>query len=686
MRHINAQWRDWETGDDAGGTPPPTPDDAGASFDDGSGQDADGDAAGSADAAPLWSTADDQVLHLPPAGIERIVLGGAGGFPRRRRPRIPRPRRQRVIRALGNIVRSARQIPTAGRPAFRSRVGGRSFRILTRPRSGWRNEIVSIQPEASGRELSEQELYELFEMEMKSDVGEMEIVVPPAAALNIQQFAAQLGKEWSDRRKGNPSPEAMTKWLLKDHQDTLTGARLRWSKGQYSPASISRGWAISRVEQMRFQLAPTAGIRPLVNFAPPPPPVTLVSSPLIGDSKVAPVAPLLVRFVEALKKQYSKPFRASNYRGHGGGAFNGRGFSLDLFLNPKDERGFYPTDESIRYLRAVHKAAKAVGAEWRVLYNDFAVADALNRETGVRHVGFMGGLRYKDKNKTQVSGLNWHGPHPLILHFHLDLAPAKGTTTGVSREMPSTRRTTPPAVDHTAADALRIAKRAVPGLPGTTIEQLVETWRARICPEIPLQILLAFIKYESGGKFDDATHGTQKNGWTVPAFYELGLFQTPGGLHGRCTGPKWESCQFGPPGREGTTPSTWARLCKRIGANPMDWKNPVTQVRAGLMDLESAASRLRKDYPDLFTRRGSDWDLRMAVLYTFSRGGGYARSFLKPYRQQLAGLPESARWKFLQDKVVTVTGKGGTKIRRAFLGENVEKKMVLAARLGYRAS
>jgi hypothetical protein len=117
--------------------------------------------------------------------------------------------------------------------------------------------------------------------------------------------------------------------------------------------------------------------------------------------------------------------------------------------------------------------------------------------------------------------------------------------------------------------------------------------------------------------------------------------------------------------------------------------NPTTQVRVGLTDLEEGAGGLRKDFPDLFPKPGSDWDIRMAVLYRFSRGGGYARSFLKAFRRQLAGMPETQRWAFLRDKSVTVSvTKAGRRVAvtRTFKGENVEKKMALAAKLGYTPS
>ena len=73
--------------------------------------------------------------------------------------------------------------------------------------------------------------------------------------------------------------------------------------------------------------------------------------------------------------------------------------------------------EAVKFLLALNQAAKAASAEWRVLYNDFSVAEAVNKETGEKHVAFMG---------TDTGGgtnLNWHGPAPLILHFHLDISP-----------------------------------------------------------------------------------------------------------------------------------------------------------------------------------------------------------------------------------------------------------------------
>ena len=375
---------------------------------------------------PLWRTGDDHVLHLPRRRVQRILRRlqqlRAAGRPRTRTrlwsrfrsaPFSPRRSAGRPgsIGAVGRVIRNARRAGTwrsrksgSRLPVFRSRAGGRPVRIVTRRRQGMRHEILAIEPEL-----------ETFDREFETPTVS-------AAGSVAEQPVAQLAAQWSERRKGNPPVAAMTQWLLRDREDTLAGARSRWARRPYPPETIGRAWAISRAEQMRFQTEPRPGLRSLGRFAPPVQPVSLVSSSLIKDSDKAPVAPLTARFVQELRRRYPK-FDVWNYRGHGGGAFNGRGYSLDLAIPGRDGRGFYPPAEAIRFLRAVHAAAGAVGAQWRVLYNDFTVADAVNRERGARHVLFMGTVR---RRGATVAGLNWHGPHPLILHFHLDLAPVGG--------------------------------------------------------------------------------------------------------------------------------------------------------------------------------------------------------------------------------------------------------------------
>jgi hypothetical protein len=68
----------------------------------------------------------------------------------------------------------------------------------------------------------------------------------------------------------------------------------------------------------------------------------------------------------------------------------------------------------VKFLLQIDKTAVPLKARWRVLYNDFRVANEVNTTTGARNVGFVGEI---DKG----GSLNWHGPEGLKLHFHLDL-------------------------------------------------------------------------------------------------------------------------------------------------------------------------------------------------------------------------------------------------------------------------
>src|SRR5882672_9632849 len=249
-------------------------------------------------------------------------------------------------------------------------------------------------------------------------------------------------------------------------------------------------------------------------------------------------------------------------------------------------------------------------------------------------------------------------------------------------EVSSQPPTRPRPGDPDVALVQRMAARPVPGMPGVTLQQLIEKWRPAIAPEIPMTVLLGFIRFESGGNFSDATHGYRSKTpphvhIPQPPYYELGLFQTPAGRYGKCA-RDGSHCEFAPPGLEvPSDPSQWFLLCKNIRANPQDWTNPTTQVRVGLYDLKTSAVRIRKAYPSLFPTLGTDWYLRMAVLMPFARGGGFTRAFLTGFRSDLEKLPENQRWNFLRAKKVTTH-----RVRWVFDPGNVDKKMALATKLG----
>jgi uncharacterized protein DUF4157 len=180
--------------------------------------------------------------------------------------------------------------------------------------------------------------------------------------------------------------------------------------------SLKHGWAVGRREEVDFDTL-GGSAKYLKDFKPTyeVPEADRVDIPTeIQSEKGMPgVAPELASFLTQLAADPATPaFTAGNYKGHGGGAWSGKGFSADLSLKADlDQRGFWPVPLAVQFLLALDATAKALGARWRVLYNDFRVADQVNKATGMRNVGFMG-----DSN---APTLNWHGP--LVLHMHLDL-------------------------------------------------------------------------------------------------------------------------------------------------------------------------------------------------------------------------------------------------------------------------
>jgi hypothetical protein len=226
-----------------------------------------------------------------------------------------------------------------------------------------------------------------------------------------------------------PPPQPLTADQVDEQVEAvLVQARCNqkeWAASQLQ--TFKRGWMVGRREQVDFDTISPAVAQRRLNFgkefkAPDVPEGLRVSIPDdLRDSKKqeTKVAPQMVSFLRRL--QALEPgVRAGNYENHGSFGFVGKGFSVDLTLTGKDSeydgRGFYPHASAVRLLLNIDKASKLVDAEWAVQYNDFSVAEEVNRILGVRRVSFTGNI---DKS----GRLNWHGPAPLKIHFHLDYMP-----------------------------------------------------------------------------------------------------------------------------------------------------------------------------------------------------------------------------------------------------------------------
>jgi peptidoglycan hydrolase-like protein with peptidoglycan-binding domain len=236
--------------------------------------------------------------------------------------------------------------------------------------------------------------------------------------------------------------------------------------------------------------------------------------------------------------------------------------------------------------------------------------------------------------------------------------------------------------DREVASTLAIAAKPVPGL-GITLEQLLTRHKTE-SGGIPVEVLLAFIRFEAGRLFDDATAGKWKEKYKKysPSFYELGVFQTPAGAHGCTNETGVKVCKFRPPGRnveKSQFGKGWRHLA---GTYPTEstWKDPTMQVRVGLWDLNNTAQSVRANFKDLFPSNQSEWYLRMAVLYSFAAGPGAAHALLRKYKSELLALPEGRRWDFLRAENVKEINRQVKDARSAFF-KNVDEKMALAAKL-----
>lgn len=142
------------------------------------------------------------------------------------------------------------------------------------------------------------------------------------------------------------------------------------------------------------------------------------SADVAPHSQVQPPA-ALAGFLDTVARQ-SPQFHRYDYRAHNASPGRGAGgFSVDIVLagNKLDARGFYPPADATAFLLAVDKAAADAGARWRALYNDAQVGDAIARRAKRGSVTFVGQPRLG-----KIDLLNYHGPAPLKLHIHLDVA------------------------------------------------------------------------------------------------------------------------------------------------------------------------------------------------------------------------------------------------------------------------
>lgn len=215
-----------------------------------------------------------------------------------------------------------------------------------------------------------------------------------------------------------PPPARPAEEISAEIEAEMTAVRCRqqnWAANQIE--KLKRGWMVGRREKVDFDTI-AQKVTELKDFKPGRTVAEAdraqIPDALKSDKTMPGVAPEVVEFLTSLQA-LDPNFKAGNYSGHGGGEWAGAGFSIDLTLSGKDseldERGFYKHDAAVKFLLNLNQVVVAMQGKWRVLYNDFGVAEEVNHSTGTRNVTYTA--------NNPKGTLNWHGP--LVLHFHLDI-------------------------------------------------------------------------------------------------------------------------------------------------------------------------------------------------------------------------------------------------------------------------
>jgi len=315
--------------------------------------------------------------------------------------------------------------------------------------------------------------------------------VPVPAHADIDPFIPELARQWSLKRSGTPPADWLSDWLKRDLSLVLAGRRARG--GHPDDTYVGRAWLIARQEQMWFESSNPG--QWLSNFDPPAGLTLNPSTVISGADQSAPVADLLVSWANEIRNHYTRTLSLGTYAHHGGGSFRDAGLSVDIFLGDQDDLYFFAHQNAVDFLKAAHETCKVVKCDWRILYNDFTVADEINRFYGFKHVVFIGSPAVHGGVATNIV---FHGPDPLILHLHLDIIPkAAGpseTTAITPANIADNTRTVPlpplPAVPCTASGTTGVCKK-VSACQGTKTPRLCLTMPVdyQCCTNEPAQFV-----------------------------------------------------------------------------------------------------------------------------------------------------------------------------------------------------
>jgi hypothetical protein len=139
----------------------------------------------------------------------------------------------------------------------------------------------------------------------------------------------------------------------------------------------------------------------------------------------------MIKIMEAIQARYGHPVVAINYHGHAeanasfGSLDNVGKYSVDIDISrwaPVNSDGFYDHAGAVAFFMAVEAATGPGDFAWLAFYNDFAVAEEVNRRTGKYRIQFSGAGGPPNPTPDKKNSYH-HGPAPFILHIHMNFMP-----------------------------------------------------------------------------------------------------------------------------------------------------------------------------------------------------------------------------------------------------------------------
>jgi hypothetical protein len=140
----------------------------------------------------------------------------------------------------------------------------------------------------------------------------------------------------------------------------------------------------------------------------------------------------MIKIMQAIQAEYHHPVVAINYGGHAeanpsfGGQANAGLYSVDIDISawaPVNADGFYDHAGAVAFFMAVEAATRTGDFAWLAFYNDFAVAEEVNRRTGKFRVNYSGAGGPPNPPPEKKNSYH-HGPAPYILHIHMNFMPS----------------------------------------------------------------------------------------------------------------------------------------------------------------------------------------------------------------------------------------------------------------------